>query len=290
MGLVLAARPKINVDLTPFKSNEHALGFDVGDDFGQAGLGFEVGHDEGFEAFGGGAHAGGVGMHHIEVGADVGGEVGFVDDEEVALGDARAAFAGDFFAGGDVNDVDGEVGEFGAESGGEVVPAAFNEHHVGIGKFFKHAVDGFQVDGSVFANGGVRTATCFNAHDAIGIERAAEGQQALIFFGVDVVGDGHQVPFLAHAFAEHFQEGGFARADGAADAHTKGRQFFGSVGDVVQSGHDLNSLEYCVSCLADITASMGQKAWRSSSLNAMACCTASGISWASRARIFWPDT
>ena len=47
------------------------MGFDVGDDFGQACLGFEVGHDEGFEAFGGGAHAGGVGVHHVEVGAHV---------------------------------------------------------------------------------------------------------------------------------------------------------------------------------------------------------------------------
>ena len=50
---------------------EHALGFDVVDDFGQSGLGFEVGHDEGFEAFGGGAHAGGVGVHHVQVGAHV---------------------------------------------------------------------------------------------------------------------------------------------------------------------------------------------------------------------------
>ena len=65
IGAFQAGRAKINVDLTPFKLNEHALGFDVSDDVGQAGLGFEVGHDEGFEAFGGGAHAGGVGMHHV---------------------------------------------------------------------------------------------------------------------------------------------------------------------------------------------------------------------------------
>ena len=85
------------------------MGFDVGDDFGEAGLGFEVGHDEGFEAFGGGAHAGGVGVHHVEVGADIGGEVGFVDDEEVAFGNAGAAFAGNFFASGYVDHVDGEI-------------------------------------------------------------------------------------------------------------------------------------------------------------------------------------
>ena len=75
------------------------MGFDVGDDFGQAGLGFEVGHDEGFEAFGGGAHAGGVGVHHIEVGADVGGQVVLVYDEEVALVNTGATFSGLFLSG-----------------------------------------------------------------------------------------------------------------------------------------------------------------------------------------------
>jgi len=254
------------------------LGFDVSDDVGQAGLGFEVGHDEGFEAFGSGAHAGGVGVHHVEVGADVGGQVGFVDDEEVAFGDAWAAFAGDFFAGGHVDHVDGEVGEFGAEGGGQVVAAAFYKHHIGVGKLFKHAVDGFQIDGGVFADGGVRAAARFNAHDAVGIQCTTDREQALVFFGVDVVGDGHQVPFLTHAFAEHFEQGGFARAYGAANAHAEGRQFFGAIGNVVKCSHDLNSREYWVSCLADITASMGQKAWRSSSFKAMACCTASGIS------------
>ena len=69
------------------------MGFDVGDDFVKAGLGFEVGHDEGFEAFGSGAHAGGVGVHDAEVGAHVRGEVSFVDDEEVAFGNAGAAFS-----------------------------------------------------------------------------------------------------------------------------------------------------------------------------------------------------
>ncbi len=192
---------KINVDLTPIKSNEHALGFDVGDDVGQAGLGFEVGHDKGFEAFGGGAHAGGVGVHHVEVGAHMGGQVGFVDDEEIAFGNAGAAFARDFFASCHIDHVDGEVGQFGAEGGGQVVAAAFYKYHVGVGKLFQHAVDGFEVDRGVFANGSMGAAACFNAHDAIGIQGTTDSEQALIFFGVDVVGDGHQVPLLAHAFA-----------------------------------------------------------------------------------------
>ena len=197
------------------------MGFDVGDDFGEAALGFEIGHDERLEAFGGGAHAGGVGVHDVQVGAHVGGEVGFVDDEEIAFGNARAAFARDFFASCNVDHVDGEVGQFGAEGGGQVVAAAFHKHHIGVGKFFQHAVDGFKVDGGIFADGRVGATASFDAHDAIGFECAADSQQALVFFGVDVVGDGHQVPFLAHAFAQHFKQGGFARAHGAANAHAK---------------------------------------------------------------------
>lgn len=55
---------------------EHAAGLYEADDFGQAVLGFEVGHGKRFEALGGGAHAGRVGVHHIQVGAHVGGQVG----------------------------------------------------------------------------------------------------------------------------------------------------------------------------------------------------------------------
>ena len=62
-----------------------------------------------------------------EVRADVGGEVGFVDDEEVGLDHALAGLAGDLLALGHVDDVDGEVDEFGAEGGGEVVAAGFDE-------------------------------------------------------------------------------------------------------------------------------------------------------------------
>ena len=40
----------------------------------------------------------------------------------------------EFFRGSHVNHVDGEVGQFGAEGGGQVVAAAFYKHHIGIGK------------------------------------------------------------------------------------------------------------------------------------------------------------
>ena len=44
---------------------EHALGFDEGDHVLQTGQVFQVGHHKGLQAFGGGAHARGVGVHHV---------------------------------------------------------------------------------------------------------------------------------------------------------------------------------------------------------------------------------
>ena len=100
---------------------------------------------------------------------------------------------GTFFACSHVDHVNGEVAELGAEGGGQIVATALNEHDVGIGVLHQHAVDGLQVDGAVFTDGGVRAATGFHAHDALGCKRAADSEQALVFLGVDVVGDGHQI-------------------------------------------------------------------------------------------------
>ena len=74
-----------------------------------------------------------------------------------------------------------------------------------LGVLDQHAVNGFQVDGAVFADRRVRAAAGFHAHDALGGQGTADGQDALIFLGVDVVGDSHQVVFAAHGFAQHFQ-------------------------------------------------------------------------------------
>lgn len=73
------------------------------------------------------AHFFGVPFHDGEVCADGGGQVGFVDDEEVGLGDAGAAFARDFVAAGDVDHLDGEVGQLAAKAGGEVIATGFEK-------------------------------------------------------------------------------------------------------------------------------------------------------------------
>ena len=181
------------------------------------------------------------------------GQVGLVDDEQVALGDAGAALAGDFFARCHVDDVDGEVRELGAEGGGQVVAAAFHKHDVGVGKLAQHAVDGLQIDGAVFADGGVGAAAGFHAQDALRRKRAAHGEQALVFLGVDVVGDGDEVVVIAHGLAQHLQQRGLARAHGAANANAQWGQVLGAVGDVVQCGHG-STIKNIAACAVSIRA------------------------------------
>jgi ABC-type phosphonate transport system ATPase subunit len=76
----------------------------------------QVGHHERVLA----AHAAGVGRHHGEVGADQRSQLSFVDHEQVRADDAGATFSGDLLAAADVDDVDGEVAELGAEGGGRL--------------------------------------------------------------------------------------------------------------------------------------------------------------------------
>ncbi len=152
------------------------------------------------------------------------------------LGDAGAAFAGDFLAGSDVDHADRQVGQLGAEGGGQVVAATLDEHDVGVGELAQHAVDGLQVDGAVLPDGGVWAAASFYTQDAFGRQRAAGGEQALVLLGADVVDDGDEVPAVAHGLAQHLQQRSFAGADRPADADAQRGQPFGAARDAVQGG------------------------------------------------------
>ena len=76
-------------------------------------------------------HALGIARHDLEARADVGREVGLVDDQQIALRDTGAAFARDLVAAGDVDDVDREVDELAAVLRREVVSAALDEEQLG---------------------------------------------------------------------------------------------------------------------------------------------------------------
>jgi hypothetical protein len=218
---------------------QHAFDFNERDNFLQSREGLQIGHHEGFQSLGRGAHADRIGFHHVQVCAYVRREISLVDYEQIALGDAGATLTGNFLTCGHIDHIDREVAQFRAEGCGQVVASAFHEHDVGIGVVHQHAVDGLQVDGAVFANGSVRASAGFYPHDAVSGQGAAYGEQALVFLGVDVVGDGDQVVLPAHGFAQHFQQRGFSGAHRATNAHTQRWQVFGAVGDVVKGlGHE----------------------------------------------------
>jgi len=64
----------------------------------------------------------------------------------------------------------------------------------------------------------MRAAAGFDADNSFRLQGASLGENALIFFGVDIVGHHRQLPGVAHGFAEGFQQRGFSGADRAADA------------------------------------------------------------------------
>jgi len=92
---------------------------DEADDGIQALPGLEVGEHERALA----AHFLRVALHHFERGADHGREVDLVDHQEVRLHDPGPAFTRDLVAGRDIDHIQRQIREFGADRGGEIVAA-----------------------------------------------------------------------------------------------------------------------------------------------------------------------
>src|SRR6266576_4392066 len=196
---------------------ETAFGLDKADDAIEAYALPQIGHDEWAFA----THPSRVGIHFFQRCADMRREVDLVDNEKVRPGDAGAALRGDLVAGGDVDHVDREIGEFGRECSCEIVAAGFDQHQIEIGKFRAHVGDRGEIHRGVLADRGMRTAAGLNSGDAIRRQRPRAHQEFGIPFGVDVVGDRGDVVPLPQGRAEQIYERGFARSDGTTDADAK---------------------------------------------------------------------
>jgi hypothetical protein len=90
-------------------SAKPALFLDEARDIGNAVTDAQVRHHERSRA----AHFFRVALHHVERSADVGREIDLVDDQEIGAGDAGATLGGNLVAGGDVDDIDREIGKLG---------------------------------------------------------------------------------------------------------------------------------------------------------------------------------
>ena len=129
---------------------------------------------------------------------------------------------GNLVAGGDVDDVDRQVGELRRKRRGEIVAAGFDQHQIEIGKFLSHVGDRGEIDRGILADRGVRTAAGLDAGDALGRERAGAHQIFGVPFGVDVVGDGGDLVAVAQVLAQRVHQRGLAGADRTADADAQG--------------------------------------------------------------------
>src|ERR1043166_9265091 len=128
------------------------------------------------------AHGMGVTLHHAQIGPDSLRQIRFVDDEQVGLGDAGAAFARNLITAGNINDV-------GAEVGGKIIAARLDEKQVGL-KTAMEFLQGDQVCGDVFTDGGVRASAGLHGANALGCQGLMPDEELYIFLGENVGGDG----------------------------------------------------------------------------------------------------
>ena len=162
-------------------------------------------------------HRLGVPAHHLEVGPDQRGQVDLVDHQQVGAGDAGAALARHLVPAGHVQHEDLGVHQPVAEGGGQVVPAALDQHQVRVVPG-DQLVDGVQVGGDVVADGGVRAAAGAHRADALVGQHAVPAQEVGVLGGVDVVGHHGQRQPVAQRPAQRRDQRGLAAADRTADA------------------------------------------------------------------------
>ena len=159
-----------------------------------------------------------ISLHDAEVCANCGSEVGLVDHKKIGLGEAGAAFSGNFIAAGHVDNLDGKIGQLAAETGSEIVAARFEQKDIG----FELAMQFFQreqVCRDVFTNGRMRATTGLDRADPLGGQGFMTNEKFAVFLCKNVVSDGRHVVLVAQVPAQLEHQRGFAAPDGAADAN-----------------------------------------------------------------------
>ena len=196
-------------------------------------------------------------VHHAKIGADQRREIDLVDHQQVGPGNARAALAGDFVTGRDVDHIDSEIGELRAEGGREVVAAGFDNHQIELGKFSAQIGDRRQIHRGILVDRGMGTATGFNTGDTVRRQRPRPGQELGVFLRVDIVGDHRDLVSVAELLAQGIGECCFAGANRPANTDPQ-RAMSGRC-------HDRKSLEYWVSCRMESRSNSGEADPKSSS-------------------------
>ena len=97
-------------------------------------------------------------------------------------------FARNLVAAGDVDDVDGVVGEVAAELRRQIVAAALHEQQLGV-KRRHQAIERLEILADIVADRGVRAAAGLDGGNPLGRQRVVTNQELGVLPGEDVVGD-----------------------------------------------------------------------------------------------------
>ncbi len=160
-------------------------------------------------------------LHEIYIRTDGVGKIAFIDHEQIAPRYAGPAFSGYLVAARDVDDVDDKVGQLPRVVRRQVVAARLDQQQIRA-ELGVQPLQGEQVGGDVFADGGVRTAARLDGDDALGRQGAVFGQELGVLAREDVVGHGRDVVLAPQGQAEFEHERRLAGPHGPADADCKG--------------------------------------------------------------------
>lgn len=159
--------------------------------------------------------------HDFKIRPHAGSQIGFVDHEQIGLGDPWPALARDLVSAANVDDLNREVRQFPAEARGQIVAAGLDEQNIG----FELAVQFFERDevrGNVFANRGVRTAARLHRANPIRLQRAVFHEKLTVLSRENIVRHGSHAHLFAQLFAKLKHQRRLSAADRSAYADGEG--------------------------------------------------------------------
>src|SRR5262249_53349206 len=201
-------------------------------------------------------------------------QIYLVDNEQIGTGDAGATLARYFFTSRDVDHIDRQVRQLGAEGCRKIIAAGFDKAQFCMRESPVHVCNSGEVHGSILPDRRMRTATSLDAHDALRRQRLGTRQNELIFPRVNVVRNYIEVIVVPESLAQRLNQRRFSRADRTADSDAQRTVMRGAYADLrLRAGsksHERNSLVYCVSCAMEARSTMNPTDPRSSTVAVLA--------------------